>query len=78
MFELSTMISATNGFSVSNKLGEGGFGPVFKVKSISQCFTSLEKLKNKNSNNYIIELGIAGGTGHCCETTINNFPSRST
>ncbi|KAG6392227.1 hypothetical protein SASPL_146440 [Salvia splendens] len=30
MFELSTMINATNGFSVSNKLGEGGFGPVFK------------------------------------------------
>ncbi|XP_042026177.1 G-type lectin S-receptor-like serine/threonine-protein kinase At4g27290 [Salvia splendens] len=30
MFELSTMINATNGFSISNKLGEGGFGPVFK------------------------------------------------
>ncbi|KAG6385519.1 hypothetical protein SASPL_154355 [Salvia splendens] len=30
MFELSTMINATNGFSADNKLGEGGFGPVFK------------------------------------------------
>ncbi|XP_057790528.1 G-type lectin S-receptor-like serine/threonine-protein kinase At4g27290 [Salvia miltiorrhiza] len=30
MFELSTMSKATDGFSVNNKLGEGGFGPVFK------------------------------------------------
>ncbi|KAL1567080.1 G-type lectin S-receptor-like serine/threonine-protein kinase0 [Salvia divinorum] len=30
MFELSTMFNATNGFSADNKLGEGGFGPVFK------------------------------------------------
>ncbi|XP_057790530.1 G-type lectin S-receptor-like serine/threonine-protein kinase At4g27290 isoform X2 [Salvia miltiorrhiza] len=30
MFELSTIIKATDGFSIHNKLGEGGFGPVFK------------------------------------------------
>ncbi|XP_057790518.1 G-type lectin S-receptor-like serine/threonine-protein kinase At4g27290 isoform X1 [Salvia miltiorrhiza] len=30
MFELSTMSKATDGFSLNNKLGEGGFGPVFK------------------------------------------------
>ncbi|XP_058782681.1 G-type lectin S-receptor-like serine/threonine-protein kinase At4g27290 isoform X2 [Vicia villosa] len=29
-FNLSTMIDATNNFSNDNKLGEGGFGPVYK------------------------------------------------
>ncbi|XP_057790527.1 G-type lectin S-receptor-like serine/threonine-protein kinase At4g27290 isoform X2 [Salvia miltiorrhiza] len=30
MYELSTIIKATDDFAVSNKLGEGGFGPVYK------------------------------------------------
>jgi hypothetical protein len=30
-FNLSTIIDATNDFSDDNKLGEGGFGPVYKV-----------------------------------------------
>lgn len=31
LFNLSTMIEATDNFSDDNKLGEGGFGPVYKV-----------------------------------------------
>jgi len=30
-FDLATVIRATNNFSIENKLGEGGFGPVYKV-----------------------------------------------
>ena len=30
-FELHTISAATNNFSEKNKLGEGGFGPVYKV-----------------------------------------------
>ncbi|XP_008226742.2 PREDICTED: uncharacterized protein LOC103326305 [Prunus mume] len=30
LFELATVISATDNFSSNNKLGEGGFGPVYK------------------------------------------------
>lgn len=30
-FHLSTIQDATNGFSLENKLGEGGFGPVYLV-----------------------------------------------
>lgn len=31
-FDFSTIEAATNKFSVDNKLGEGGFGPVYKVE----------------------------------------------
>ena len=31
LFNLSTIATATENFSVDNKLGEGGFGPVYRV-----------------------------------------------
>lgn len=31
IFELRTIAAATNNFSFNNKLGEGGFGSVYKV-----------------------------------------------
>jgi hypothetical protein len=31
LFDLSTICNATDNFSSKNKLGEGGFGPVYKV-----------------------------------------------
>lgn len=31
-YNLSAIQTATNNFSSANKLGEGGFGPVYKVK----------------------------------------------
>lgn len=31
LFDLPTITTATNDFSVENKIGEGGFGPVYKV-----------------------------------------------
>ncbi|KAI3769211.1 hypothetical protein L6452_00311 [Arctium lappa] len=30
LFSLSTLVVATNNFSINNKLGQGGFGPVYK------------------------------------------------
>ena len=32
MLELLTIANATNQFSKKNKIGEGGFGPVYKVR----------------------------------------------
>ena len=33
LYDLSTLKDATNNFSEKNKLGEGGFGPVYKVRN---------------------------------------------
>lgn len=37
LFDLATIAEATNDFSNANKIGEGGFGPVY---SVSKCFTN--------------------------------------
>lgn len=34
-FPLETLVAATQGFHSKNKLGEGGFGPVYKVCCLS-------------------------------------------
>ena len=39
LFDLKTIEQATNNFSIDNKLGEGGFGPVYKVNIT--CFLLL-------------------------------------
>jgi hypothetical protein len=31
VFSAATIMAATNSFSAENKLGQGGFGPVYKV-----------------------------------------------
>ncbi|KAF3945861.1 hypothetical protein CMV_027807 [Castanea mollissima] len=36
LFDLRTIIAATNNFSIANKLGQGGFGPVYKVVSLNK------------------------------------------
>ncbi|KAJ8541226.1 hypothetical protein K7X08_002042 [Anisodus acutangulus] len=65
MFQLSTLTRATNNFSVSNKIGEGGFGAVYKgvleegqeiaVKRLSR--TSMQGLDEfKNEVIYIAKL----------------------
>ncbi|KAK3188215.1 hypothetical protein Dsin_027776 [Dipteronia sinensis] len=50
-FELNTVISATGNFSSDNKLGRGGFGPVFKeiaVKRLSNdSGQGIEEFKNE-------------------------------
>ena len=34
LFSYESVLAATNNFSTMNKLGEGGFGPVYKVRYI--------------------------------------------
>lgn len=51
LFSFSSVAAATNNFSDTNKLGEGGFGPVYKVK-----FHSSNKDFDKNSKWIILDL----------------------
>ena len=34
LFDLKTLRAATNNFSDANKIGEGGFGAVYKVRTL--------------------------------------------
>jgi hypothetical protein len=79
-FEFAKIVNATNNFSIKNKLGHGGFGPVYKV-----CL-----LMYKNNN----ELGFCSEkkryafywchfvgytrrwTRNCCEEVINELQTR--
>lgn len=45
LFDLETVSAATNNFSFKNKIGQGGFGPVYKV-----IFHERRNLKYKISN----------------------------
>lgn len=47
LFSYASVSAATNNFSASNKLGEGGFGPVYKVRSHA-CVESLLTISSKN------------------------------
>jgi hypothetical protein len=37
IFDFSQVLEATKGFSVENKLGQGGFCPVYKVENAWAC-----------------------------------------
>lgn len=38
LFDFRTIANATNNFSLGNKLGQGGFGPVYKVITLFQLY----------------------------------------
>ena len=41
LFEFSAIANATNNFSINNKLGEGGYGLVYKVNFINACLANV-------------------------------------
>ena len=46
LFDLRTIIAATDNFSIANKLGQGGFGPVYKVVSFQVCLCIINSIMN--------------------------------
>ncbi|XP_040987332.1 G-type lectin S-receptor-like serine/threonine-protein kinase At1g11410 [Juglans microcarpa x Juglans regia] len=54
IFDLSCIVAATDNFSPSNKLGQGGFGPVFKGQLPNGQYIAVKRL-SKNSGQGIEE-----------------------
>ena len=44
MFSFTSVSAATNNFSIENKLGEGGFGLVYKVRLVSVNFLGMYRV----------------------------------
>ncbi|KAL6283761.1 hypothetical protein ACE6H2_014690 [Prunus campanulata] len=54
LFDFKTIATATNNFSHTNKLGEGGFGPVYKANLTREEFIAVKRL-SKDSGQGIEE-----------------------
>ncbi|ONI12949.1 hypothetical protein PRUPE_4G193600 [Prunus persica] len=54
LFDFDTIATATNNFSHTNKLGEGGFGPVYKANLTREEFIAVKRL-SKDSGQGIEE-----------------------
>ncbi|KAK8612558.1 hypothetical protein V6N13_092670 [Hibiscus sabdariffa] len=51
-FDLSTIVAATNNFSSDNRLGQGGFGPVYKVWELWEEDKALEVVDSTLVDSY--------------------------
>ncbi|XP_060200284.1 G-type lectin S-receptor-like serine/threonine-protein kinase At4g27290 [Lycium barbarum] len=66
-FELATMVNATDNFSSNNKLGEGGFGPVYKgtlVDGREIAVKRLSKSSEQGLNEFITEVKLIAKLQH--------------
>ncbi|TYG82335.1 hypothetical protein ES288_D01G079700v1 [Gossypium darwinii] len=52
IFSFSSVSAATNNFSLSNKLGEGGFGPVYKGKLLKGNEVAVKRLSRKSGQGW--------------------------
>ncbi|XP_042009351.1 putative G-type lectin S-receptor-like serine/threonine-protein kinase At1g61610 [Salvia splendens] len=52
MFTYSSVSAATNNFSPEKKLGEGGFGPVYKGKLLNGLEVALKRLSKKSGQGF--------------------------
>ncbi|WVZ11616.1 hypothetical protein V8G54_016146 [Vigna mungo] len=67
VFSYETLVTATNKFSILNKLGEGGFGPVFKGKLSDGREIAVKRLSrrsNQGKTQFINEAKLLGRVQH--------------
>ncbi|XP_057796867.1 G-type lectin S-receptor-like serine/threonine-protein kinase RKS1 isoform X2 [Salvia miltiorrhiza] len=48
IFSFSSIVASTNNFSMENKLGEGGFGPVYKGELLNGLFVAVKRLSKRS------------------------------
>ncbi|XP_047973786.1 G-type lectin S-receptor-like serine/threonine-protein kinase RKS1 isoform X3 [Salvia hispanica] len=48
IFSFSSIVASTNNFSMENKLGEGGFGPVYKGELMNGLFVAVKRLSKRS------------------------------
>ncbi|KAK6133332.1 hypothetical protein DH2020_032903 [Rehmannia glutinosa] len=48
IFSFSSIAMSTNNFSIANKLGEGGFGPVYKGELLNGQFVAVKRLSRRS------------------------------
>ncbi|GMY31578.1 G-type lectin S-receptor-like serine/threonine-protein kinase At4g27290 isoform X1, partial [Fagus crenata] len=67
LFDLSTIARATDDFSLNNKLGEGGFGPVYKgtlLEGIDIAVKRLSKSSGQGLNEFKNEINLIAKLQH--------------
>ncbi|XP_023001215.1 G-type lectin S-receptor-like serine/threonine-protein kinase SD1-13 isoform X1 [Cucurbita maxima] len=52
VYDFETLVSATNNFAPSNKLGQGGFGPVYKGKLLNGEEIAVKRLSRVSNQGY--------------------------
>ncbi|XP_027931851.1 probable LRR receptor-like serine/threonine-protein kinase RFK1 isoform X2 [Vigna unguiculata] len=66
-FSLENIRAATNDFSSANKIGEGGFGPVYKGQLVDGTFIAVKQLSSKSrqgNREFINEIGLISCVQH--------------
>ncbi|XP_027340612.1 probable leucine-rich repeat receptor-like serine/threonine-protein kinase At3g14840 [Abrus precatorius] len=69
LFTLRQIKVATNNFDVSNKIGEGGFGPVYKGILSDGTIIAVKQLSSKSkqgNREFVNEIGMISGLQHPC------------
>ncbi|KAG5020435.1 hypothetical protein JHK87_016290 [Glycine soja] len=76
IFTLRQIKAATNNFSKANKIGEGGFGPVYKGNLSDGTIIAVKQLSSKSrqgNREFLNELGMISALQHPCLVKLYGF-----